>query len=114
VALSFLEFGAIHILRTLVYIDGLNLYHGCLKQLPHCRWLDIEKLATSLCSDINADTDIIGIKYFTAPILERLSPKGSLSAQALQAYVRALGDALPQSHGYSWKIHRLSWHLLRR
>ena len=28
-------------LRTLVYVDGFNLYFGCLKRAPRYRWLDV-------------------------------------------------------------------------
>jgi len=30
-------------LRTRVYIDGYNLYYGCLKNSPH-KWLDVRAL----------------------------------------------------------------------
>ena len=47
--------------RSIVYIDGLNLYYGALKGTPH-KWLDLEKYFRLLLSG----HDIKKIRYFTA------------------------------------------------
>ncbi len=82
-------------MRTIAYIDGFNLYFGCLKQVPHCRWLDVEALARQLCKENNPDTEIVGIKYFTAPIKAGLSPRGLDSVKAQSTYLRALNAHCP-------------------
>ena len=49
-------------MRTLVYVDGVNLYYGVLKP-SGCKWLDL----VALCEKVLAPHhDILGIKYFTA------------------------------------------------
>ncbi|HEV7772154.1 MAG TPA: hypothetical protein VGO48_02560, partial [Conexibacter sp.] len=53
--------------RTIVYIDGFNLYYGCLKDSPY-RWLDPCALARNALWD---DMDIVGVKYFTARVRGR-------------------------------------------
>jgi len=81
--------------RTAVYIDGFNLYFGCLKRVPECRWLDIETLARKLCTENNPAADLVSIKYFTAPIKDKLSPRGPASRIAQQTYLRALAAHCP-------------------
>ena len=46
---------------TNVYVDGFNLYYGCLKGTPH-KWLDLE----ALCAVMMPTNDIKRIRYFTA------------------------------------------------
>lgn len=78
-------------LRTIAYIDGFNLYYGCLKREPHCRWLDVERFVNYLISESTNDRyTLTGIKYFTAPVLESLSPNGDVSRRAQSNYIRAL------------------------
>ncbi len=47
--------------RTIVYVDGFNLYYGVLKDTPY-KWLDLERLFRFL----RPHDDIQAIKYFTA------------------------------------------------
>jgi uncharacterized LabA/DUF88 family protein len=49
--------------RTIVYIDGFNLYYGVLAQSPY-RWIDLEQLAHRLRPGDN----IQRVKYFTAMV----------------------------------------------
>lgn len=65
--------------KSIVYIDGLNLYYGALKGTRD-KWLDLEKYFTKL----RQDDDIQKIKYFTARVQSRDANK----RQA--AYLRAL------------------------
>lgn len=78
-------------MRVGVYIDGFNLYYGgrgiCGKGTPGWRWLDIRKLATSICaaSTIWDTPEVTRVVYCTAPV------KGSESARRDQAtYISAL------------------------
>ncbi len=49
--------------RSIIYVDGLNLYYGAVKNTRH-KWLDLEKLFTRL----RQGDDIQAIYYFTARI----------------------------------------------
>jgi hypothetical protein len=72
-------------LRTIVYVDGFNLYYGCLKDSPF-RWLDLHALCGHM---LREDADIVAIKYFTARLKPR--PGNPYQAQRQQVYLRALG-----------------------
>lgn len=76
-------------LRTIVYVDGFNLYYGCLKDSAE-RWLDVGVLCDRMLRD---DADIVGIKYFTARIRARPGDPAEPQreqAQRQQIYFRAL------------------------
>lgn len=75
-------------LRTRVYIDGYNLYYGCLKGSPY-KWLDplvlFEQhiIPTSMPPGMHAVLLPLSIKYFTARIVERAAKaEDSVSSQA--------------------------------
>lgn len=69
--------------RTSVYVDGFNLYYGCLKGTPH-KWLDIGKL----CRLVLKNNDVNRIRYSTA----RVQPRAGDPRQQVrqQTYIRAL------------------------
>lgn len=50
-------------MKTIVYIDGFNLYYGCLKN-SDLKWLDLGKYFRCLMPDCN----IVAVKYFTADV----------------------------------------------
>jgi hypothetical protein len=75
-------------LRTIVYVDGFNLYYGCLKDTAE-RWLDVGALCERM---LTRDSEIVGIKYFTARVKGR--PDNPHAAQRQQIYFRAL-SAVP-------------------
>lgn len=66
--------------KTVVYIDGFNLYYGALSQTPY-RWLDLDKLIRLL----RPHDDVVKIKYFTALI-------HGPSRTNQEAYLRALSS----------------------
>lgn len=70
-------------MRTIVYVDGFNLYYGALRKTPF-KWLDLEKL----CGIILKNVAITKIKYFTA----RVSPRPGDPNQSVRQdmYLRAL------------------------
>jgi len=68
---------------TSVYIDGFNLYHGCVKGTPY-RWLDLSKLCTMLLPG----HDIKQIKYFTSLVIPTEDDPQQLQRQL--TYLRAL------------------------
>ncbi len=81
-------------MRTIVYIDGFNLYFGSLKNTSW-KWLDISALATRLCKEQNPQAELVGIKYFTADIKAKLSKRGEASCKAQQDYLLALKTHSP-------------------
>lgn len=72
-------------IRTMVYVDGFNLYHG-LRDLGGRKWLwlDLEALGRRLCRE---NDDLVGVKYFTADV------RDDPAAQQRQAtYLAALAS----------------------
>jgi uncharacterized LabA/DUF88 family protein len=70
-------------LRTIVYVDGFNLYYRALRRTPY-RWLNLQALSQALLSPEN---HIDRIRYFTAPVSGKQDP-GQPTRQ--QIYLRAL------------------------
>ncbi len=69
--------------KITIYVDGFNLYYGCLKGSSH-RWLDLRALA----AHVGPKGATITVKYYTANIS---SPPGDPSAPTRQQiYHRAL------------------------
>lgn len=52
--------------KVYVYVDSFNLYYGALKPNPSYKWLNIEKLVTSLLPDNNYSIE--KIKFCTARV----------------------------------------------
>lgn len=74
--------------KTNVYIDGFNLYYGCLKGTPY-RWLDLD----ALCAKLLPKSTINRIRYFTALVEPR--PDNPDQAQQQLTYMRALRASTP-------------------
>ena len=72
-------------MKTNVYIDGFNLYYGCLKGTPN-RWLDLA--AVSEASFPPPRNQINRIRYFTAHVNAR--PNNPLQPRRQQIDLRAL------------------------
>jgi NYN domain len=70
-------------LKTNVYIDGFNLYYGCLRKSPH-RWLDLARI----CQALLPQNTINRIRYFTALVEAR--PGHPQQRQKQLTYLRAL------------------------
>ncbi len=68
---------------TNVYVDGFNLYYGCLKGSPY-KWLDLSVLARALLPG----EDVNRIRCFTAIVSAR--PGDPDQPQRQQVYLRAL------------------------
>ena len=70
-------------MKTFVYIDGFNLYYGCLKATPY-RWLN----PATLCQLLLPHHQVLQIKYFTAHVSAR--PHDPDQPIRQQTYLRAL------------------------
>lgn len=64
--------------RTIVYIDGFNLYYGAVKGTPW-KWLDL----AALFSQIRPADDIQSIRYFTAMVNGPTKPNQETYLKAL-------------------------------
>lgn len=71
-------------MRTIVYVDGFNLYYRMLESRPAARWLNPKLLSERVLSPQNIVT---GVKYYTARVSGRLDPT---SPQRQQLYLDAL------------------------
>ncbi len=76
-----LRYGVLSV-ATNVYIDGFNLYYGCLKGTPY-KWLDLERF----CRRMLPADEIGTIRYFTAHVSGKRDP-GAPLRQGI--YLRAL------------------------
>tara|TARA_R110002072_G_scaffold50843_2_gene136526 strand:- start:35694 stop:36329 length:636 start_codon:yes stop_codon:yes gene_type:complete len=54
------------------------------------KWIDIYSLVEKICKIQNPSTEVIKVKYFTAPIISRFSIHGQKSNESQNAYHRAL------------------------
>jgi hypothetical protein len=74
------------LVRTNVYVDGFNLYFGCLKGTPY-RWLDLRAFVERV---VPKQAEVNLIRYFTARVtaLPGFDPTSSLRQEF---YLRALG-----------------------
>lgn len=70
-------------MKTVVYVDGFNLYYGAVKGTPY-KWLNIK----ALCQALLPKNQIVKIKYFTALVTARSSDPDQPNRQ--QLFLRAL------------------------
>lgn len=71
-------------MKTIVYVDGFNLYHRALKDTQH-KWLDLQALCQAV---LPKNTEIILINYYTARVSGKISPD---AARDQNTYLKALG-----------------------
>lgn len=80
---------------TAVFVDGYNLYYGCIRGTPY-KWLDLLKLFDKLLHEQDPQASLVTLKYCTAPALGKFATHGQASAEAQQSYHRALETAHPK------------------
>lgn len=80
--------------RTVVYVDGFNLYYGCLKKSPF-KWLDLKALFSNL---LDSSHQIQKIKYYTAHISSREGNNDSRLRQ--KYYLQAIAKTIPELEIY--------------
>ena len=59
-------------MRTIVYVDGFNLYYRALKKRPQYRWLDLKAMAEAV---LQAQNQVIKVNYYTARASGKLDPE---------------------------------------
>lgn len=72
-------------MRTIIYVDGFNLYFRLLVNRPAAKWLNIKALSERLLDPGNVVT---GVKYYTARVSGRIDPT---APGRQQVYLDALG-----------------------
>ncbi len=77
------------VMDTIIYIDGYNLYYGRLRHTSY-KWLDPFKLFQAILKVQDPSSNIIKIKYFTAPVKAKFSSHDQASVTAQNSYHRAL------------------------
>ena len=60
-------------MRTIIYVDGFNLYFRLLQKRPALKWLNIKALAEHVLKRAN---QIVAVRYYTARVSGRVSPLG--------------------------------------
>ena len=73
-------------MRTVIYVDGFNLYYSVLRR-TNLKWLDLVALFRDHVLDSNAQ--LLEVSYYTAPILARMSDDPQ-SVQRQRIYLQAL------------------------
>ncbi|MEM9102610.1 MAG: NYN domain-containing protein [Pseudomonadota bacterium] len=81
-------------MKTIAYIDGYNLYYGCLRNSRY-KWLNLHKLFDTIINIQNPDSELQKIKYFTSDVKARYSTHGQLAQQAQTRYHNALLKCCP-------------------
>ena len=76
-------------MRTIVYIDGFNLYYRMLKANPHLKWVNPKRLAEEI---LNPSHIVTRVNYYTARISARANDPNAPARQAI--YLNALSSVL--------------------
>lgn len=83
-------------MKSIIYIDGYNLFYGCLKHSDD-KWLDLKKLfVEQILLAQNPESVCVKIKFFTADIRAKVATHGQDAAIAQQSYHRALLQLYPE------------------
>lgn len=80
-------------MRTIVYIDGYNLYYGAVRRTAY-KWLDIFELFNTHI--LLPDTELVEVRYYTAPVLGSLCDDPA-SPQRQRQYLQALRKLYPEN-----------------
>lgn len=78
-------------MKTIVYVDGYNLYYGLLRKSQY-KWLDLYKLFNEYV--LNPSADLLEVRYYTAPVLGKISDDPN-SQQRQRKYLQALRKMPP-------------------
>ncbi len=78
-------------MRTVVYVDGYNLYYGLLRKTT-LKWLDLFALFRDHVLD--PEVDLVEVRYYTAPVLGRMCDNQE-SPQRQRQYLQALRKMYP-------------------
>ena len=82
-------------MKTCVYIDGFNLYYSALRGTSY-KWLDVLKLFENICHQQDPASEIVKVKFFTAPIKAKISTRKQQAVQSQRLYIKALQSLYPE------------------
>lgn len=82
-------------MKTIIYIDGYNLYYGTLRGTPY-KWLDIVQLFEGICHAQNPASQLVQVKFFTAPIKAKISTRKEQAVHSQRLYLNALQTLYPE------------------
>ena len=77
------------LMRTIIYIDGFNLYFRLLEKRPALKWLNIKALAEKL---LKPENKVIGVRYYTARVSGRIDPNAPARQQIYLDALRTLPE----------------------
>ena len=78
-------------MRTVVYVDGYNLYYGLLRKTT-LKWLDLVALFRDQV--LATEAELMQVRYYTAPVLGRMCDNPE-SPQRQRIYLQALRRLYP-------------------
>ncbi|EIJ42967.1 Protein of unknown function DUF88 [Beggiatoa alba B18LD] len=82
-------------MKTIIYIDGYNLYYGCLKDSLD-KWLDIKILFFDKIVKVQDNSSqLLKIKFFTAPVKASVASHGNKACTSQSTYHNALKKCYP-------------------
>lgn len=81
-------------MRTVVFVDGYNLYYGVLRNTK-LKWLDLYKLFAQHV--LAPDCELLEVRYYTSPVLGRMCDSAQ-SPQRQRQYLQVL------RHGLTGKV----------
>ncbi len=82
-------------MKSIIYVDGYNLFYGCLKH-SRDKWLDLKVLLGDHILKAQApSSELDSIKFFTADIKAKVASNGQAAQLAQQSYHRALEQLYP-------------------
>ncbi len=83
------------VMRTFVYVDGFNFYHGRIKR-SGAKWLDLVALFEKKLLPLKSrEAELLKLKFFTSEIKAKFASRGQDAHQAQQSYHRALTVTYP-------------------
>jgi len=89
--------------KTIVYVDGFNLYHRRLESRPACRWLNVKALAERL---LGSQNQISEVKYYTARASGAVDPD---TPKRQQVYLDALETVPEVSIFFGHFLRKQKW-----
>lgn len=95
-------------MRTIAYVDGYNLFFGCLKNTPF-KWLDLAALLDHILRVQDPASQLVHVRYFTAPIKARLASRGTQASEAQDRYHRALRERGRVDVVYGYYVLEGAW-----
>jgi hypothetical protein len=106
--LGALLFSKVAVKRTIVYVDGFNLYYRALRPW-NARWLDLE---TFFRESLPQDHQLIQVKYFTADVDPFLDSSAPIRQRIYLAAIRNHCSLVETIKG-QFAVYPISAHVIR-